>query len=534
MSQSLEKFHQYSENLLKLEKNPIQPDREAPLKIALVFPNEYEVGMANLGYQTLYRLLNSFPGVLCERAFVYSAFPDITRTLESKWQLTHFDVIAFSASFEADYPNMVHTLSNMGINPLAEKRRPNDPLILAGGTATFINPEPIAPFIDLFVIGEVEPVADILIDHLRGLRTSKKAKTDILQSLAHIDGMYAPQFFSPEKKIVRLTNDSRNSAPQFSPIITPKSHFQNMFLIEVGRGCGRFCRFCAASHVYKPVRFFSPERILKTIRENIHSTNKIGLIGAALCDYPNLIEVGTELIRENYQLGLSSFRFDAISGDFLDIIEKGGVRTITLAPEAGSERLRKIINKPITDEQILQSIKLISQFDITSIKLYFLIGLPFEIESDLKAIISLVTKIKSLYFTGTSTRREITVSINAFIPKPFTPFQWAPMDSEKNLRRKRRFIDSELRKIKGIKFNRKNVKDEITQCTLSLGSRDTGLNIMNQAGAQWIPDIGNRNHSGIYQEKSNTDILPWDLIEYPIRKDKLWQLWQKSAEVAGK
>ena len=532
MSQSLEKFHQYTEFLLKQEKNPIQPDREAPVKIALVFPNDYEVGMANLGYQTLYRLLNSYPGVLCERAFMYHAFPDITRTLESKWQLTHFDVIAFSASFEADYSNMVHTLSNIGINPLADKRHPDDPLILAGGTATFINPEPIAPFIDLFVIGEIEPVADILVDHLRDLRTGKNAKTDILQSLSHIDGMYVPQFFSAENKIIRLTNDSRNSVPQFSPIITPKSHFQNMFLIEVGRGCGRFCRFCAASHVYKPVRFFSPQHILTTIHENIHSTKKIGLIGAALCDYPHLIEVGTELIREKYQLGLSSFRFDAISEDFLNIIEKGGVRTITLAPEAGSERLRKIINKPITDERILHSIKLISQFDIPSIKLYFLIGLPFENECDLEAIISLVSKIRSIYFAKTSKRREITVSINAFIPKPFTPFQWAPMDSEKNLRKKRRFIDSELRKIKGIKFNRKNIKDEILQCTLSLGNRDTGLNFMKQADL-WIPDASNSDYSEIHKEKSYTDILPWDFIEYPIRREKLWQLWQKSAEFAG-
>ena len=531
MSSTIQNFRDYASRILSLEKSIVEIDKEALLSVALVFPNSYEVGMANLGFQTLYRLFNSYPGVRCERSFFYESFPEITRTLESAQKLIHFDIIAFSISFEVDYLNVLKILKNTGLNPYAKDRHPRDPLIMTGGTATFINPEPIAPFIDLFFIGEIEPAFDTLIEYLKLMKNGCD-KNDVINQLSEEVEIYAPQFFDPSKKIIKVTANVKEAAPQFSSVITSKSHFQNMFLIEVGRGCGRYCRFCAASHIYHPVRFFSHEKILTSINENIHSTTKVGLVGAALCDYPKLIDLGKILVAKKYQLGLSSFRFETISRSFLNVVQHAGIKTITLAPEAGTIRLRKIINKPISNEQIMAAIDLIAKSEILNLKLYFLIGLPFEEEKDILGLIELVKQIKNIFFSFARKRREIVVSVNAFIPKPFTPFQWCAMENERNLKKKRRLIENELKKISGVKFTKKSTKAEIHQTILSLGDRHLAADLFSMPSSNHSTKLITGKKNRIFEEKSFHDTLPWDFIAHAFKKEKLWQNWQKTKELA--
>jgi len=533
MSSSIDEFWQYAERLLSREINQVNLQTEAPLSMALVFPNYYEVAMANLGFQSLYRLFNSCAGVRCERAFLYKPFPDIARTLETISQLSFFDVIAFSTSFEMDYLHVAKILANTGLQPLSHARHPRDPLIIAGGTATFINPTPIAPFMDLLFLGEIEPFLEQFVEELRLLKDYRYGKHETLRRLSHLDGVYVPQIHDAEKKRISIAVHRDKANPQFSPVVTPDSHFQNMFLIETGRGCGRYCHFCAASHVYHPLRYFPEEKILSTIEHNIQSAKKVGLVGAALCDHPQLTSLCKKLVDAGYQLGLSSFRFDAITSEFLDIIQQGGVSAITLAPEAGTARLRQIINKSLSDVQIFGSLELISQTNIANLKLYFLIGLPFETQNDLQGIVETVRKARAIYFANSRQKKEITISVNAFVPKPFTPFQWWGMDNEKMIKNKRRFIESELHKITGIKISKKNAKLELVQGLLSMGDSSLVNDLMSNDFSRLPAAFTSSTSSEIlHRERQFTDPFPWDFIDYPVSKAKLWKAWQKAKEQA--
>ncbi len=529
MPSKTDKFYRYQQDLLAAEKNNVTLKDEALLSVALVFPNRYEVAMANLGFQTLYRLLNQYPGVRCERAFFHPSFQDPPRSLETGRQLNHFDIIAFSISFELDFINALTLLKNSGLQLYAEHRHARDPLIIAGGTATFINPEPMAPFVDLFVLGEVEPVLSLLLVQLLSMKAENMDKQHILSKLGALDGFYAPAIVRAPDQPVRVVSSRKDDAPQFSSIITAHSHFGEMFLIEVGRGCGRHCRFCAASHVYHPLRFFSLSDILTSIEKNIRDTTRVGLVGAALCDYPDILELCEELVNRDYQLGLSSFRFETISSRFLNILKRGKVESITLAPEAGSFRLRQMINKPIPDELILTSLEAIAGSHIAHVKLYFLIGLPFEEDADILGMIGLIRRSTEIFSAGAGRKRELAVSINAFVPKAFTPFQWCGMADEKSLREKRRLIARELRGVSGIRITQKNAKHEMLEGILSLGNRDVaqGLAKLVESSTDLNSFIAH-HQSDLLQKKSYQSPLPWDFISYRVSREKLWQEWLKT------
>jgi radical SAM superfamily enzyme YgiQ (UPF0313 family) len=516
MSSLTEKFYQYSTHLLSREQNVVHVKKEAPLSIALVYPNSYEVGMANLGFQTLYRLLNDVDEIRCERMFYNEDFPSLNRTLETTRQLNHFDVIAFSISFELDYFNVVKILQNSGIAPLTHDRHVSAPIIIAGGAASLINPVPIAPFMDLVFIGEIESSFDILVKHLLKQKDGSIPKTAVIEALSHYEGFFSPQFFQPGSKIIHVTVDLKGRQPQYTPVLTPLSHFSETFLVEVGRGCGRHCRFCVASHIYHPVRFYRPQQIIDTIKDHNKGAHKIGLVGAALCDYPWIEELIENLIAKNYEVGLSSFRFELISKPFLSLIEKAGIKTITLAPEAGTEQLRDLIHKPLLDEQIISAIELIAESAIANLKLYFLIGLPYETENDILGIVEIVKQIYSIFVT--TRKRGLSLSVNAFIPKPFTPFQWSAMQPEKEIKRKRTFIENELRKLHGISYSKKNVRLEIQQAVLSQGDSHATDYLLSKLSLKEVCE-----KLKIYNKKDFQQSMPWDFIDYPIRKEKLWQ-----------
>ena len=529
MQESYERFLKYTSDLKSREKTGLLVKNEAILSIALVYPNSYEVAMANLGYQSLYRLLNTAPGVRCERACYYSEFPTITRTIESAERLTHFDIIAFSISFEPDYLNVIRILRNSGLDLYAEKRHELDPLVLAGGTATFINPVPLAPFTDIFFLGEVDPHIHFMLQQIKDGIDQKSDKKSIIENLAKETYIHAPHIDGKQGKKVTVASAPASITPQYSSIVTPGSHFENMFLVEVGRGCGRRCRFCAASHIYHPLRFFSKELILETIEKNIHDTDKVGLVGAALCDLPDITGLCDQLVQKGYKLGLSSFRFETISDNFLNVLKKADVSTITLAPEAGTVRLRKIINKPISDAVIAHAFEKIAGSEISTIKLYFLVGLPFEAESDIQGIIDFVLNARSILDDHSKHRKSLTVSVNAFIPKPFTPFQWCRMADIKYLKKVRRKIDAGLSNRPGIQVTRKNARSEMMQAIIALGDDTISDDLVSLADAEITQQEFIQRHESIaLSAKEMASPLPWDFIDYRVTKERLWRSWISS------
>ncbi len=519
-------FRAFRQRCLMREHNLITVPQEALLSIALVFPNSYAVGMANLGFQTIYRLFNEQAGVRCERAFWYAEFPGLTRTLESGTELRNFDLIAFSVAYELDYPNLVQILITAGIDPFSATRREQEPLILAGGAMAFMNPTPIAPFIDCFYLGEIEPQLQRLVQLLLHAKNERYSRTGILEELARENYLYVPQL-PPARKTVMVHRAAGEVYPQYSPVISPDSHFKNMFLVEAGRGCGRHCNFCAASHIYHPLRIYPPAQVLDVIRRFGQHTKRVGLIGAALSDYPRLRELCESLTDQKYELGLSSFRLDMITPEFLDILERGKVKSLTFAPEAGTENLRHKIHKNLSNAEIMQAATAIAESSIEQVKLYFLIGLPGETDSDIEGLVQMVQELARIILIK-GKHRSLTVSVNTFIPKPFTPFQWQPMAHEKEIRRKRRFLEQELKRIPGVVFNKKSVKEEILQGIFSLGDATIARAIYYKLTQQtnWDEAWQQANidvEKLLYENRRFDDELPWDFIEYRIPRQRLWQ-----------
>ncbi len=524
-------FRAYREKILSRELNTVVIQREALLSIALVFPNTYAVGMANLGFQSVYRLFNEFPNVRCERAFIYEQFPGVIRTLESGEELQNFDVVAFSIAYELDFANLVQIIISAGIEPFAADRHPMQPLVMAGGAIAFLNPAPIAPFIDFFYLGEIEPQLNSLLNSLMTFKQNHAHKEDFLATLAEAEGIFVPSKFSAKKTIKRNYQSLKDSTPQYSPVVSPDSHFKNMFLTEVGRGCGRHCNFCAASHIYHPFRIFSLEKILALIQSHHQKSKRIGLIGAALSDYPGLFQLCEALVDQRFELGLSSFRLDMITPSFLKILEKGKLHTLTFAPEAGTERLRIVIQKNLSEQQILDASHAIADSNINQIKLYFLIGLPGERDEDLEGIVDLARSIQQILWK--KKKKMIFISVNTFIPKPFTPFQWSAMDTIQEIQRKRNYLEKQFRKIAGVRFTRKSAKEEILQGIFSLGNQNVAqgiyLKLKNNLDWQTAWKLTNLDfESVIHKNRDLEDELPWDFIDYGISKEKLWKNWLTS------
>ncbi|NOZ63137.1 MAG: radical SAM protein [Calditrichaeota bacterium] len=522
-------FEQLRQRILSREKNAAQVKSESVLSVALAFPNSYGVGMASLGFQSVYRIFNEFGEVRCERAFFDKSFPVRTKTIESGTELRHFDVVAFSISFELDIPNVVRFLMESGIEPLAKNRNEKEPLVLLGGTAAFMNPAPLSLFADIVVMGEIEPISHLLVETLLEYRKNAISRAELFEIFANSAGFYVPHFAPQNGQIVKVHADLKKFLPQYSVIQSPDSHFKDMFLLEVGRGCGRRCRFCAASHIYHPYRIFPEEKIIETIEENAGETKRVGLVGAALSDYPGLLRLCRVLADKGYELGLSSFRLDMITPEFLDIFERAQVNSIAFAPEAGSERLRKIINKNLSQEVIMQAAASLGDSNISHIKLYFLIGLPGETQNDIDAIVDLVKNVSSI-FLKKNKKRKLTLSINAFIPKPWTPFQWAPLARPEYSRRTRKYISDKLKNFRNVEMLKKSSKEEVLQAVFSQGNEKVGravyLKIRERLSWEKAWEQAEVNvEKSVFLEKGRDYRFPWEYMGFGLRQDFLWKNW---------
>jgi len=541
--------------LVDAEIGTIRKSWHQKISIALVYPNRYHVGMSSLGYQTLYDLLNGLDHVVCERAFLPDGKGAETVRpvlIESGRPIADADIIAFSISFENDYPHLLTILDQAGIPLRSGERSARHPLVIAGGVACFLNPEPIAPFIDCFLLGEAEGI----LPRFFQVFEPGTDKQELLKNLAcQVPGAYVPAFyharyhddgtlatFEPLEdvplKIKRVYLKNLDQISTCSAVLTPHTTFDRSFLIEVGRGCPHGCRFCSAGFIYRPPRFRSMAQLKQTIDRGARLTDRIGLVGAAVSDLPEIEELCAKFNDQNIRISFSSLRADRLTPELLSILKKSDVKTATIAPEVGSERMRRVINKGITEKDVLTAATMLVENGIPNLKLYFMIGLPGETGADIDAIIKLAKQIKHRFLTSSRARKHIgtiTISLNSFVPKPATPFQWAAMDEVGTLKKKIKTIKNELKKVANLRINSDIPRWAYLQAMFSRGDRKVAdILLMAHANkgnwAQTFKTAPVNADFYVLRERNLDEKLPWDFIDHGIKKSYLRQEYQRAKQ----
>jgi radical SAM superfamily enzyme YgiQ (UPF0313 family) len=517
----------------------------AHLRIALAFPNTYWVGMSNLGFQTVYRLFNDQPDVVCERVFlppkqelaelVASKTPLVT--LESQSMVNEFDAIAFSVSFEWDYVNVLTLLRLAGIPCYAAERTARHPLVVIGGAVTFVNPEPLALFADVIAAGEGE----VLVPALGRAFFQATDRADLLRGLSRERGFYIPSFYEPQyapdgslagyrgspetdapvpvRKAALKTTEAID--PPATGIFTPDTEFGSRFLVEVVRGCANLCRFCWAGYNYLPVRAFPTDRILQLAENARAYANRVGLVSIALCDHPDIERILARLHEMGYAISPASLRLDDITEPIVRLLRASGERTITIAPETGSDRLRRVINKTVTNDEILDRAELIFASGLENLKLYYMIGLPTETDDDLVAMRDLTLQLREIMLKHAKPRGtigRIIGSVNPLIPKPGTAYQWLPMEDDASIDRKIKKLRGLMAGIDNVYFNIKSERHSYYQALLSLGDRRVAPTIVaaERNGQNWraaVAETGLDADFYIFRDRTHDAVLPWDIID---------------------
>jgi radical SAM superfamily enzyme YgiQ (UPF0313 family) len=518
------------------------------LRVALAFPNTYWVGMSNLGFQTVYRLFNDQPDIVCERFFLppkqelaaMAAARSPLLTLESQTPVGDFDVVAFSVSFEWDYVNVLTLLKLAGIPRYAIERTDRDPLVLVGGAVTFVNPEPLAPFADVIAAGEGEA----LVPALARAVEAASDRAELLAALSRERGFYIPSFYQPQyaadgtlsgytttaagvaaeapfpvRKAALKTTEAVD--PPATSIFTPDTEFGSRFLVEVVRGCANLCRFCWAGYNYLPVRAFPADRILELAQVARAHASRAGLVSIALCDHPDIERILARLHEIGYGISPASLRLDDLTEPIVRVLRDSGERTITIAPETGSDRLRRVINKTVTNDEILDRTDLIFANGIENLKLYYMIGLPTESDDDLVAIRDLTLQMRDRMLAHARSRGQIgriVGSINPLVPKPGTAYQWLPMEDAGEVDRKIKRLRSLMTGIDNVYFNIKSERHSYYQALLSLGDRRVApaIEVAERNGQNWRAAVAEAGIDGdfyIFRDRSRDAFLPWDVID---------------------
>ncbi len=538
------------------------------LRVALCYPNVYSIGMANLGLHTVYELFNNIPEVACERAFLpdedemreYERTGTPLLSLETQTPIKDFDVIAFSISFETDYLNMARMLHLSGIPVWSKDRTDKHPLVIMGGAASFLNPEPIADFTDVIAVGEGE----ILIYQFVDTILEGGSKEEILLRLAEIGrGFYVPAFYDviynsdgtvfdyvPKKTSIpkrvgralasvnpkegmlrRAIKRGETELAKFlsnqdifcpsTAIWSPKAEMGDRFLVEISRGCSQGCRFCWAGYNYYPPRVVPAKHILAKAAEWRSRTNKIGLVSTAVCDHPEISTILRELRAMNYRISVSSLRLDQISDELLDALVESQDQQIAVAPETGSDRLRRVINKNLTNDEIVEICGSVFDRGILTIKLYMMVGLPTETQEDLDEITLLVQRIRDRMIKAGKVfgkTGKIIPSLNGFVPKPHTPFQWEPICEENNLKNRLKYVCKNLSRIPNVEVRFMSARIAHEQALFSLGDRVTSelIELSARLNGDIKTAIRQLNFDVTFyttRKRLFTEFLPWSVID---------------------
>ncbi|MDF2501051.1 MAG: radical family uncharacterized protein [Anaerosporomusa subterranea] len=542
----------YQQSILAAEQGASVYAPGARQPFALAYPNSYHVGMSNLGMQIIYQQINLRGDTACERFF----FPDPEQlrehirtntpllSIETQRPLREFPLIGFAVSFEMDYFHLLDMLA-LGRVPLrASERTDNDPLVIIGGPCATFNPEPLAEFVDICVVGEGEEVIHELLDVYYREQERRASRQEILLALAQVPGLYIPALYQHEynehgiingsttlasvpKQIVRRWVENLDSYPGETVIVTPNTEFSNMYLVEVARGCGRHCRFCMAGYCFRRPRSRSLETVKKGVDAAVAYQARVGLMGAAISDYPDINALCTYIADKGLSMSVASLRADSLTEILVSALANSGHKTITLAPEAGSERLRRVINKTISDQSLEIAVKLAIQAGIVHVRLYIMVGLPTETDDDITAIAVMAKTIKRQMEVFGS-KGKLTLSVNPFVPKPFTPFQWLPMCDYAIVSARLASIQASLKGIRGIEVLVESPKEAYIQAVLARGDRRLSrvLALAHSLGGrkywkQAIKQEGLNENEYLYRERSHEEVLPWHRYNIGLETDYL-------------
>lgn len=559
------------QNLLEQEHGTWLKKWTGRLPVALLYPNYYSIGVSSLGFQLVYSILNAFENVVCERFFLPQKNEPL-RSFESGRLLSEFPLLFYSISFEHDYVNVARLLLASGIPLFAQERRDErihsgNPLVIGGGVATFMNPEPLAPFTDLFLLGEAEGTLPPLFSFLdRHLEQSKRSEL-LLLSQKELAGAYVPSLYQPvyDKTSSRQTGVThRQDIPAriskvilpnvtkaaHSQLLSPKAEFANLYVTELGRGCSRGCRFCAAGYIYRPPRLWDADAVIKGLEERGEAVKRIGLLGMEMADEKELGSLSSYLLNSGCSLSFSSLRADRISGPLLQLLSESNLKSVAIAPDGASERLRRVINKNLTEEDILLAAERLIEAGLYKLKLYLMVGLPGETLDDLQEMVDLIKKVKERMLPGGKARGhlcEISLSVNSFVPKPWTPFQFHPFgglelaphergsakDAIYSLKEKIRFLKKSLRNEANVRMSHDKPENVFFQAILSKGDRRLAhvLATMAREGVPWKQAMRRHNLDAAgyaVLQHGEDDYFPWRIVDHKISQKYLWQEYQKS------
>jgi radical SAM superfamily enzyme YgiQ (UPF0313 family) len=472
--------------------------------------------------------------------------------------LDAFEIIAFSLSYENDYPNVAALLSMAGIPAERCRRKSDSPLLIAGGPASFLNPEPMAGIIDLFVLGEAEEALSEVLEHYRKRRGAQDREA-FLYEVPSVEGVYVPALYEPQyeedgtlasfepregvpEKVQRRWVQDLDERSTAATVFTPDAELAGIHLIEVGRGCSRRCRFCSTGFIYRPVRYRSLEALKPALEEGIAKDRRLGLVCASLGDYPELDALCEWILDRGGTLSAPSLRLDTLSDRLLDALQASGQKTVTLAPEAGSDRLRRVLHKAFDDEEILGAADKLAEHGIFNMRLYFMVGLPGEGEEDVEAIIQLTKRIRHRFLqVAKDTRRmgEITLSVNPFVPKPWSAFQWCGMAEQEVLNERLKKIRRSLQKEPNIHVTHGLAKWAYLQALFGRGDRRVLPFVLEGAAedTNWKrvfrttmlnPDFF------VHRERGRDELFPWDFIDHGIPKEALYREYERRVSCSPK